>query len=594
MFTMNAGLFIAVGIILAIILIAYFAIGSGGNLNKIKSKTVGDGQYGKAQWATKDELKNNLKYIPFEPEKWRKGENLPTNEGIVIGSELHGKNITAVIDISDNHTMYVAAPGGGKTTSLLYPNMEYAAACGMSFFTTDTKGIISQEYVPILKNYYHMQTYIIDMRNPANSDGYNLLALTNKYIDRYKNSGNLADKGKAEAYAKTVGSSVININDSTKQAGSNKFFYIAAEGVISAITYLVSELCGSGQRHIVSVFKICRQIIEIDPATVGQKGVIPQTYLSQLYAMLPEDHIAKDLLSAAATAGELKTIASIISTAVSQMLSFLDSEMQQLLCFDEESIDIEKFVQGKTAIIFIFDEGSNTKNFIANLLVRQTYNELLKASENYEENHLPHRIQYFLDEFGTYTAIDGVQQFFSAGRSRNIIINPFLQALSQLDEKYGHETAKNIRANCQNIMFSFQSPLSDDAETFSKALNTQTVMSGSVSKRAGTYNTHNSTTYQMIKKPLMTADEIRRMKKGEWILMKTGMNPTKMNLPKLENWKIKIDKEHPYKIESKASRTVDFADRAALMNAIKRKYYRANYQNITDQPRQSISDEYLN
>ena len=591
---MNPGIFVAVGIIFAIILIVYLIAGKGGSLDNIKSRPVGDGQFGTAKWATKEELKNNLTYVPFEPEMWRKGENLPTQEGIILGAELHGKNVTAIIDTSDNHTMFVSAPGGGKTTSLLYPNIEYSAACGMSFFVTDTKGTVSQDYVPVLRDCYHMRTYVIDMRNPANSDGYNLLALTNKYIDRYKNSGNLADKGRAESYAKTVGTSVINLNDSTKQAGSNKFFYIAAEGVISAITYLVSELCEPRQRHILSVFKICRQIIEIDPSTVGKKGVVPQTYLSQLYALLPENHVAKDLLSAAATAGELKTIASIISTAVLQMLAFLDSEMEQLLCFDD-GIDIEQFVEGKTAIIFIFDEASNTKNIIANLLIRQSYNELLKASEKCTNNRLPHRIEYYLDEFGTYTALDGVQQFFSAGRSRNIMTNPFLQALSQLDEKYGKETAKNIKASCQNVMLGFQSPLSDDAKTFSDSLGTQTVMSGSVSKRYGTANTQNSTTYQMIKKPLMSAEQIKNMKKGEWILTRTGMNPVKMKLPQLERWNIRIDKEHPYRIESKASRVVEYADRSSLMNAIRREYHNANLiPNInTEQSRQSVSDEYI-
>lgn len=589
---MNPVIFIAVGIIFIIIFIVYIITSKGGTLDSIKSRTVGDGQYGSAQWATKEELKNNLLYVPFAPENWRKGKNLPTCEGIILGSERHGRNITAIVDTSDNHTMFVAAPGGGKTTSLLYPNIEYSAACGMSIFVTDTKGTISQEYVPILRKFYNMRTYVIDMRNPANSDGYNLLALTNKYIDRYKSTGNIADKSKAETYAQTVGSSVINMNNSIKEAGSNKFFYIAAEGVVSAITYLVSELCEPRQRHIVSVFKILRQIIEIDPETVGIKGVMPQTYLSQLYSLLPENHIAKDFMSAAATAGELKTIASIISTAVSQMLSFLNSEMQQMLCFDDSSIDIEKFIQDKSAIIFIFDETSNTKNFIGNLLVRQTYNELLKASEQYEDNRLPHRIQYFLDEFGTYTAIDGVQQFFSAGRSRNIITNPFLQALSQLDEKYGRDTAKNIRANCQNTMFGYLSPLSDDAETFSKALGTQTALGGSVSKKYGSTNAQNSTTYQMVKKSLMSPDEIRRMKKGEWILMKTGLNPSKMKLAKLENWKIKIDKEHPYRIESKASRTVDFADRNTIIDAIKIKYGRLTYS-YPEQQKQSVSDEYL-
>lgn len=586
---MNQGIFIAVGFIFAIILIIYLFVERGGSLDKIKSKPVGDGQYGESRWASKEEIKNNLTFVPFQPELWRTGENLPTQEGIILGSEIHGTKVTAIVDTSDNHTMFVAAPGGGKTTSLLYPNIEYSAACGMSFFVTDTKGTISQDYVPILKNCYHMNTYVIDMRNPANSDGYNLLSLTNKYIDRYKNSGNLSDKGRAESYAKTVGTSVINLNDSTRQAGSNKFFYIAAEGVVSAITYLVSELCEPQQRHIVSVFKICRQIIEIDPATVGKKGKIPQTYLSKLYAALPENHIAKDLLSAAATAGEIKTIASIISTAVSQMLAFLDSEMEQLLCFDD-GIDIEQFVQGKTAIIFIFDEASNTKNIIANLLIRQSYNELLKASEKYSDNCLPHRIEYYLDEFGTYTAIDGVQQFFSAGRSRNIMTNPFLQALSQLDEKYGRETAKNIRANCQNVMFGFQSPLSDDAKIFSESLGTQTVMSGSVSKRYGTTSTQNSTTYQMIKKPLMSAEQIKGMKKGEWVLTRTGMNPTKIKLPKMERWNIKIDKEHPFKIESKASRVVDYADRNTLMNAILRKYHNSN---PGTKSKQSVLDEYI-
>lgn len=588
---MNAGIFIASAVILALALLFYIFAGKSGNLDNIKSSTVGDGQYGTAKWAAKDELKNNLLYVPFESKMWRNGENLPTQEGIILGSERHGKKITAIVDVSDNHTMFVAAPGGGKTTSLLYPNLEYAAACGMSFFVTDTKGTIAQEYVPILKNFYHMQTYVIDMRNPANSDSYNLLALTNKYIDRYKVSGNLADKGKAEAYAKTVGTSVVNLNDSTKQAGSNKFFYIAAEGVVSAITYLVSELCEPQQRHIISVFKICRQIIEIDPETLGQKGVMPQTYLSELYAMLPENHIAKDLLSAAATAGELKTIASIISTAVSQMLAFIDSEMEQLLCFDD-GVNIEQFVNSKTAIIFIFDEASNTKNIIANLLIRQSYNELLKASEKYSDNKLPHRIEYFLDEFGTYTAIDGVQQFFSAGRSRGIMTNPFLQALSQLDEKYGRETAKNIRANCQNVMFGFQSPLSDDAKIFSEALGTQTVKSGSVSKRYGSSNTQSSTTIQMIKKPLMTPEQIRNMKKGEWILTKTGMNPAKVKLPKCEDWHIEIDREHPYRIESKACRTVNYAGRTELMKAISKKYPYSNYSSANKE-RISVSDEYL-
>ena len=41
-------------------------------LNRIKSKTVGDGQHGTARWATKGEIHSIYRHIPFTPEKWRK------------------------------------------------------------------------------------------------------------------------------------------------------------------------------------------------------------------------------------------------------------------------------------------------------------------------------------------------------------------------------------------------------------------------------------------------------------------------------------------------------------------------------------------
>jgi type IV secretion system protein VirD4 len=46
-------------------------------LNGIKSKTVGDGQHGTARFATEGEIKKTYTHVPYEPEKWRRGQNLP-------------------------------------------------------------------------------------------------------------------------------------------------------------------------------------------------------------------------------------------------------------------------------------------------------------------------------------------------------------------------------------------------------------------------------------------------------------------------------------------------------------------------------------
>ena len=62
-----------------------------GSLNNIKSKTVGDGQHGTARWATKQEIQKTYRHIPFRPDLWRRGEDLPTAQGLVLGCALSGE-----------------------------------------------------------------------------------------------------------------------------------------------------------------------------------------------------------------------------------------------------------------------------------------------------------------------------------------------------------------------------------------------------------------------------------------------------------------------------------------------------------------------
>lgn len=70
----------------ALLLLAVVTRFSGqGSLNNIKSKTVGDGQHGTARWATKKEIRQTYAHVPFQPERWRKGKDLPQVQGLVLG-----------------------------------------------------------------------------------------------------------------------------------------------------------------------------------------------------------------------------------------------------------------------------------------------------------------------------------------------------------------------------------------------------------------------------------------------------------------------------------------------------------------------------
>ena len=222
-------------------------------LNGIKSKTVGDGQHGTARFATKKEIEETYVEVAYEPEKWRKGENLPTAQGLVLGSIERAGKLYALVDTGDVHCLMIGAAGVGKTAHFLYPNIEYACACGMSFLTTDTKGDLYRNYAGIAKKYYGYHTAVIDLRNPTRSDGDNMLHLVNKYMDEYlADHNNLSAKAKAEKYAKITAKTIISSGGADSASyGQNAFFYDAAEGVLTAVILLIAEFCPKEKRHII-------------------------------------------------------------------------------------------------------------------------------------------------------------------------------------------------------------------------------------------------------------------------------------------------------------------------------------------------------
>ena len=72
--------------VLVVIFIAFLVVVNlldNRSLNGIKAKKVGNGQHGTARWATKSEIKRTFIPLPFEPEMWRKGQNLPIVQGTV-------------------------------------------------------------------------------------------------------------------------------------------------------------------------------------------------------------------------------------------------------------------------------------------------------------------------------------------------------------------------------------------------------------------------------------------------------------------------------------------------------------------------------
>ena len=550
-------LIIATGTMFAMLIIIS-TVGNYYSLNRIKDKTVGQGQHGTARWATKKEIKRTYKQIDFKPNEWRTNpDSRPTEQGIIVGCKNRKNGTTAMVDTGDVHALMIGAAGVGKTAFWLYPCIEYACATGMSFLCSDTKGDIVRNYGLIAEKYYGYKISVIDLRNPTRSHGNNLLHLVNKYMNLYKaEPEQLVYKARAEKYAKIISKTIISNGMDGASFGENSYFYDSAEGLLTATILLVAEFCKPEERHIVSVYKIIQELL----APSGQKG---KNQFQQLMDLLPENHKAKWFAGAALNTSE-QSMASVMSTALSRLNAFLDSELEQILCFDTE-IDAERFCKEKSAIFIVMPEENPNTFFMVSLIIQQLYREILAVADE-NGGKLKNRCVFFCDEFGTLPKIESAEMMFSASRSRRLQIVPIIQSFAQLEQNYGKEGADVIIDNTQLTIFGGFAPNSTSAEVLSKSLGSRTVMSGSVSKSKN----DPSQSLQMIERPLMTPDELKSLPKGTFVVMKTGFYPMKVKLKLFFKWGIEF--EGKYEVMENGNREVHYANRSELFNNIIQTY----------------------
>ncbi len=552
---------LVIGIVVVLFIVLLSVLSNNYSLNGIKSRTVGDGQHGTARWATNQEIKRTYARIPFEVAAWRAGTKRPEVQGLILGSVQRGKRLDALVDQDDVHCLMIGASGVGKTAFFLYPNMEYACASGMSFLALDTKGDLARNYGTIAKKYYGYHVSVIDLRNPTRSDGSNLLTLINRYMDLSKEEpDNLAARAKAEKYAKILAKTIVNPGGDEQDRGQNAFFYDAAEGLLTSVILLLAEYvppdsAGHEKRHIVSVFKLVQELLALN-------GQGKKTGFQILMDALPPTHKAKWFAGAALNTSE-QGMASVMSTVLSRLNAFLDSELEQVLCFDS-AIDTEHFAAEKSAIFLVLPEEDSTKNFMAGLMIQNLSRELFSVADE-NGGKLKNRVVFYCDELGTMPPFD-ILPLFSAGRSRKLTLVPIIQSLAQLEKNYGKEGAEIIGDNCQDTIFGGFAPNSQTAETLSKSLGSRTVLTGSISK--GKEN--NSQSLQMAERALLSPDELKNLPKGNFIVMKTGSHPMRTKLQLYFKWGIQF--EEPYQVPERVRREVYYAGKEELLMNIRKEF----------------------
>jgi len=381
--------------------------------------------------------------------------------------------------------------GAGKSATYSKPNAYQMLG---SYVFTDPKGELYDDTAGYLKAHgYNVK--VLNLVNPANSDGYNPLAHIESELD-------------VDVIANTI------VKGQKSEAGSSDPYWDdMAEMLLKALIYYLLAKRPPEEQNLAS----CAEMVRAANANGGSN------LLTELMSELPYDHPARMNYKSIEIAPE-KTYGSILSSLQSKLGKFDSREIAEVTSTD--TINFEEIANEKTALYVISSDTHTAYDFLLTIffsqLIQQLYNY---ADQNGGKLKVP--CFFILDEFANIGKIPDFDKKISTSRSRKISFSVILQNLDQLEAVYekSHET---IVGNCDTHVF-LGSNSFKTVEYFSKELGEKTIVreSTSVNRDAKKHKTGTSDSEQIMARALMTPDELRRMDNDNCIIFEKGLKPIK-------------------------------------------------------------------
>ncbi len=381
--------------------------------------------------------------------------------------------------------------GAGKSATYSKPNAYQRLG---SYVFTDPKGELYDDTAGFLKsNGYEIK--VLNLVNPANSDGYNPLAHINSELD-------------VDVIANTV------VKGQKSEGGSaDPYWDDMAEMLLKSLIYYLIATRPPEEQNLAS----CAEMVRAASNNGGSN------LLSEMINTLPYDHPARMYYKSVELASD-KTYSSILSSLQSKLGKFDSKEIAEVTSTD--TINFEDIANKKTALYVISSDTHTAYDFLLTIFFSQLIQQLYDfADKNGGKLKVP--CFFILDEFANIGKIPDFDKKISTSRSRKISFSVILQNLDQLEAIYekSHET---IVGNCDTHVF-LGSNSFKTVEYFSKELGEKTIKrpSDSVNRDNTGKKTGKSESEQIMARALMTPDELRRMDNDFCIIFEKGLKPIK-------------------------------------------------------------------
>ena len=412
---------------------------------------------------------------------------LSKNKGIILAQN----NYLPVDKRGNVNVLVVGGSGSGKSASYSIPNAFQMLG---SYVFTDPKGELYDKTAGYLrKNGYEIK--VLNLVNPANSDGYNPLMHVNSEID-----------------VDVIANTIVK-GQKSEGGGSDPYWDDMAEMLLKALIYYLIAVRPEEEQNLAS----CSELVRAANTNGGSN------LLTELMNQLPYDHPARMNYKSIEIAPE-KTYGSILSSLQSKLGKFDSKEIAEVTSTD--TINFEDIGSKKTAVYVISSDTHKAYDFLLTIFFSQMIQQLYDfADKNGGRLKVP--TFFILDEFANIGQIPDFDKKISTSRSRGISFSVILQNLDQLEAVY-EKSYETIMGNCDTHVF-LGSNSYKTVEYFSKALGEKTITreSLSVNRDKQFHRQGYSDSDQIMARALMTPDELRRMDNDLCIIYEKGIKPVK-------------------------------------------------------------------
>ena len=380
--------------------------------------------------------------------------------------------------------------GSGKSASYSIPN---AAQMLGSYVFTDPKGELYDKTAGYLKKHGY-DIKVLNLVNPANSDGYNPLMHVASELD-------------VDVIANTV------VKGQATEGKSDPYWDDMAEMLLKALIYYLIATRPEEEQNLAS----CSEMVRAANTNGGSN------LLTELINQLPYDHPARMYYKSIEIAPE-KTYGSILSSLQSKLGKFDSKEIAEVTSTD--TINFEDIGNKKTAVYVISSDTHTAYDFLLTIFFSQMIQQLYNYAD-LNGGRLKVPVFFILDEFANIGRIPDFDKKISTSRSRGIQFSVILQNLDQLEAVY-EKSYETIMGNCDTHVF-LGSNSFKTVEYFSKALGEKTISRESKGTNKDKHYHKQGYNYseQIMARPLMTPDELRRMDNDTCIIFEKGIKPVK-------------------------------------------------------------------